>query len=156
MTKALVFAVLAPVFYALGNVVLEHKFSKYNNLTIMIATYSFIIALAIIVRHAVKTGDPSFNFPAGNELWLGVAGLALILFCADYFFIGAYTNGGDLATITFLTILFPVFASFFKFFGSKFIPGMVYVQPNYWLIAGYVLAAVAVLCIIKGAPAPKP
>ncbi|MDP3958280.1 MAG: hypothetical protein Q8Q36_02355 [bacterium] len=155
MTKALVFAILAPIFYALANVILEHKFSRYNNLTIMIVLYSVVIAIAVIVRHTIKTDDPSFNFPSGNELWLGVVGLALILFFADFFFIGAYTNGGDLATITFLTVLFPVFASFFKFSGSKLIPGMVYVQPNYWLVAGYVFAAVAVLCVIKGAPPPR-
>jgi len=152
MQKALVYAILAPIMYALGNVLLEHKFSKFNNLTILVAYGSVIVALAVIARFLTMNTDLSYNFPVGSDLWFLLA-LGVIFFAGDFFFIGAYTNGGDLVTITILMILFPVFASLFKFTGSFVIQEMVYAPPNLWQISGYVLAAVAVLLIVKGNPA---
>ncbi len=149
MQKATVFAILAPILYALGNVLLEHKFSKYNNLTLMIVYGTVITVSAIIVRVLIKNESFSYNFPVGNELWLLVA-LGFIFFAAAYFFIGAYTNGGKLLTITILMILLPVFASLFKFTSSFVIHGMVYTQPNHLQLSGYILAAIAVLLVVKG------
>lgn len=151
MQKAVVFAILAPILYASGNVLLEHKFSKYNNLTLMIAYGAIITVSAITMRALTKDGNASYDFPVGNELWLLVV-LGLIFFAADYFFIGAYTNDGDLLTITILMILLPVFASLFKFIGSFIINGMVYTQPNQLQLSGYILAAIAVLLVVKGSP----
>ena len=151
--KALIFAILAPACYGLGNVLLEHKLAKYNNLTLMLVYLPVILVFALVARELVKTGDPSYAIPVGNDLWSLII-LGFIFFVADYFFIGAYTNGGNLAMITLATtLLFPSSASFFKFIGSKYIPDMVYAPPNGWLLAGYGLAILAVLCIIKGAPA---
>ncbi len=149
MSKGLIYAILAPIFYALANVILEHKFSKHNNLTLIIIYGTVILVLAVLLREATKTTDPSFEFPQGNTL-LTLVGLGVIFFAADYFFIGAYTNGTDLLTITCLTVLFPVFASLFKFAGSYFIPEMNHVMPNAWQISGYVLAAIAALLVVQG------
>ena len=152
VSKALVFAILAPVLYALANVILEHKYAKYNNLTVLIVVYATVFVLAVAVRQVVKTTGPSFDFPSGNELLFCILGLSVVFFFADYFFIGAYTNGGDILTITILTLLFPVFASLFKFIGSKFIDGMTYTQPNPYQMGGYALAIIAVLLVVKGSP----
>jgi drug/metabolite transporter (DMT)-like permease len=151
MQKAVLYAMLAPILYALANVILEYKFSKFNNLSLMVIYGTVIVTLAIITRTIVRGTDPAFNFPNGSELYLLLA-LGAIFFLADYFFIGAYTNGGDLLTITILTILFPVFASIFKFLGSLIISDMVSTPPNIMQISGYILAAIAVLLVVKGSP----
>lgn len=152
MQKAVVFAVLAPILYAVANVLLEHKFAKYNNLTLIIVYGTVCAVSAVVIRAMVKDGSPSFNFPTGSEFVLLLA-LGLIIFFADYFFVGAYTNGGDLLTITVLMMLFPVFASLFKFAGSFVIREMVYAPPNAMQIGGYILAAFAVWLVVKGSPA---
>ncbi len=153
MQKAVVFAIVAPALYALANVLMEYKFSKFNNLTILIVCYSVVITLAIVMRALTKTADTSYDFPTGDALWLMLL-LGVVFFAADYFFVGAYTNGGDLLTITILTILFPVFASIFKFTGSFFIRDMTFTPPNLWQIGGYLLAAIAVIMVVKGNPTP--
>lgn len=153
MTKALSFAIAAPILYAFANVILEYKFSKYNNLSILVVYTPIIVALAVSLYFVTKTSDVSYTLPAGNDLWL-LVGIGVVFFVADYLFIGAYTNGGDLITITILTLLFPVFASLFKYAGSLVVSGMVYAPPNVWQISGYILAAVAILFVVKGNPSP--
>lgn len=155
MQKAYVFALLAPVFYALGNVIMEQKFAKFNNLTLLIGIYISVVAMAFLLRLATKTDDPSYNFPAGTALFV-LLFLSAVLFAGDYTFVGVYTNGGDAVIITLLMALLPVFVSVFKLIGSQFVPGMVYVPPNAWLIVGYILAVSAVACILKGIQPPIP
>ncbi len=46
-------------------------------------------------------------------------------------------------TITTIVVMFPIFASFFKFLVTRDL-------PNPWHIAGWVLAAVAVILVTKG------
>ena len=69
--------------------------------------------------------------------------LGLIYTAGDYFFVSAYTNGGDVVTITCITVLIPVVASLMKFGITKHV-------PNLWQVSGYLLAAVAVLLVAKG------
>src|SRR5690349_15669048 len=112
--KPILFALVATACYAVCNVLLELKFSKLNALTLMIVYASVIWISAVSLRQLVKTNDPSFSFPAGTTLVLALV-LGLIYTAGDYFFVGAYTNGGDVVTITCITILIPVVASLLKF-----------------------------------------
>lgn len=140
--KAVIFSLIAMVFFAVSNTMLEMKFSKYNNLTLMSA-YSFVICVfATTTRLVVKNEDPSFLFPTGtNLLLLFVMGFLFAI--ADFFYVGAYTNGGSLLTVTSITIMFPVFASIIKFMIEK-------QAPNKWQIAGYILAVCSILLVVKG------
>jgi drug/metabolite transporter (DMT)-like permease len=140
--KPIIFAVLSTLFYAIANVIMENKFSKYNNLTIMICYCAVILAAAAIIRQVIKTPDPSFSFPTGWLLLLVIV-MGALFFLADFFYIGAYTNGGSLASITTIVIMMPVFASVIKFcLDSK--------MPNIWQVAGYAMAVLAIFCISKG------
>ena len=121
---------------------IELKFAKINNLTLMVV-YAFVIGVAALVtRQLVKTDDPSFGFPTGTTLVLAIV-LGLIFTAADYCYIGAYNSGGKLATITSITLLVPVFASIIKF-------GLTQRMPNLWQVGGYVLAGCAVALVAKG------
>ena len=140
--KPILFTLAATACYAVYNVLLELKFSKLNPLTLMIIYASVIWVSAFGMRQVVKTEDPSFNFPIGTMLVLAIV-LGLICTAGDYFFINAYTNGGDVVTITCITILIPVVASLMKF-------GITKQLPNLWQVSGYVLTAVGVILVAKG------
>lgn len=142
MSKPVVFALLGMALYALANLILEQKFSKFNNLTLMCVYILPILLVAIIGRQLTRTSDPSFDFPVGLDLAILVM-MGLIFAAADYFYIGAYTSGGDLLTISCIVVMFPVFASLLKFAWTLAL-------PNMWQMGGYVLAAGAVLLIAKG------
>ena len=70
-------------------------------------------------------------------------GLGLIYTAGDYFFVRAYNHGGDVVTITCITILIPVVASLIKF-------GITKQLPNLWQVSGYILAAAGVVLVTKG------
>ena len=142
MSKPALFAVLAMLFYAIANVVLEQKFSRFNNLTLMCVYVAPIMLVAIIGRAVTKTSDPTFDFPVGFDLMLLIA-VGFIWAAADYFYVGAFTNGGSLLTVTSIMLLSPVVASIIKF---AWVQGV----PNVWQIGGYFLAVSAVLMVIKG------
>jgi drug/metabolite transporter (DMT)-like permease len=140
--KPIVFTLVATACYAVCNVLLELKFSKLNALTLMIVYASVIWISAVGLRQLVKTNDPSFGFPVGTMLLVAI-GLGLIYTIGDYFFVSAYTSGGDVITITCITVLIPVVASLLKF-------GITKQLPNLWQVSGYVLAAAAVVLVAKG------
>ena len=143
--KPILFTLVATGCYAICNVLLELKFAKLNPLTVMILYASVIWVTAFGMRQLVKTDDPSFNFPSGTFLVLGL-GLGLLYATGDWFFVSAYNKGGDVITITCITVLIPVVASLIKF-------GMTKSLPNVWQVSGYVLAAGAVVLVAKGSMA---
>ena len=108
----------------------------------MVCYGSVICISALIVRSFVKTNDPAFSFPAGCMLMLVIV-LGLVYAAGDYFFVGAYTHGGDILTVSSIVLLLPVFASLLKFVLTKN-------YPNLWQIFGYLLASAAVMLIAKG------
>ena len=140
--KTVVFSILSMLLYAISNIIFEQKLSKMNNLTIIVCYTSVVLVLALIIRQIVRTDDVSFDFPKGNVLWFAL-GVGVIYTLADYFFIGAYTNGGSLLMITSIVALFPAVASLFKFLLTREI-------PNMYQISGYILAFVAIILIAKG------
>jgi len=140
--KPILFALIATLLYAVCNVLLELKFSKLNPLTLMIVYASVIWISAVSMRQVMKTDDPSFSFPTGTLLAVAIV-LGLIYAVGDYFFVSAYTHGGDVVTITSITILIPVLASLIKF-------GITKQVPNLWQVSGYILAAGGVILVARG------
>ncbi|MDO8407868.1 MAG: hypothetical protein Q7S95_01375 [bacterium] len=142
MSKPVVFALLGMALYAVLAVVLEQRLARYNNLTLICVFTPMVLAIVVVARQIMKGSDPSFDFPVGWDLAIVLA-LGIVLAAADYCYVGAYTNGGDLFTITCIAVLMPVFASVLKFAWTMTL-------PNLWQVGGYVLAAGAVLLIAKG------
>lgn len=147
MAKSLYFPLIAVVCYAVANVVLEQKLSKYNNLSLLVVYAGLIFVLAAVLRQFMRTADPVWDFPAGAAMLLMIA-VALVFFAADYFYLGAYTNGGDVLTITMIMTLLPVVASVVKFL---WVGGL----PNKWQLAAYACAIAAVALAAKGSPPPS-
>jgi drug/metabolite transporter (DMT)-like permease len=138
-----IFLVVSAMFcYGIANVLMEQKLSRYNSITLIVCYGAVILIMAVAVREFVKTDDASFSFPRGLDM-LFVFVLGVVFFAADYFYVSAYTSGGNLYAIVCASMMFPVFASLMKlaWTGSA---------PNYWQIGGYVLAAGSILLITRG------
>ena len=140
--KPLVFAIFAVICYAVGNVIMEERLAKYNNLTIIVGYVPMILVTALILRTLIKTSDPSYDFPQGSDLAIMLM-MGVVFAIGDYFFIGAYTNGGSLIVVSSIVTLFPVVASLIKFVLTRDI-------PNAWQLSGYAFAAIAVVLVGKG------
>ena len=146
--KNLLFPVLALVFYAVANVILENKLSsKLSTLTIMMFYSGITFSIALIAWSIVRTSAPEFAMPRGSLLGIAIL-VGVLFFFADYFFVGAYTKGISLLVITSIVALVPVLSSLIKFFVSKEI-------PNMWHIGGYILAFLALIMFAKGNLAAK-
>ncbi len=128
--------------FAIGDVLMEERLTKYNNLTITMGYIPIVFIAAFIMRVAIKTSDSAYDFPTGNDLiWLVLMGAVFAV--ADYFFIRAYTNGGSLLVVTSIVTLFSVIASHIKFLPTRDI-------PNVWQLGSHACAAVAVFLVAKG------
>lgn len=142
MSKPVIFSFLALACYSVTNVILQEKFSKFNNLTLMCVYMVPILVVAVIGRVVTKTSDPSFDFPVGQDLAV-LIGVGILFAIADYFYVGAYTNGGDLTTTTCIIAMLPVVASIIRY---AWVGGI----PNAYQISGYFCALLAVLLVAKG------
>lgn len=140
--KPVVMAFCALVLYAFTNVALEQKLSKYSVFSLM--TYFYLIMLPLSVGGWIflKSTDKAVEAPSGWMVALTMI-VAVAYFAADSCFVGAYTHGGDLFTISSIVVLFPALATLVRYF---WVGG----RPNIYQITGYILAAVAVLLVAKG------
>ena len=140
--KVVIYSLIAMVCYAVANVMLELKFAQYKNTTLMVCYGGMIAFCGFILRQATLTNDPAFAFPTGKSLVLIIM-LGVIFAAADYFYVGAYTMGGKLLTITSITVMFPIFASIIKICIAQRL-------PNVWQVSGCLIAIFAVLLVTKG------
>jgi len=140
--KPAIYAVVALFLYATQNVVLEQKFNGYSTVTILLCMYAVMLPAALIQFGYMHVSGQAIVAPNGMMILVAL-GVGLVYYFADYFFIGAYTQGGSVTTITTIVIMLPVFASIVKFF---WVGGL----PNGYQIGGYALAVGSVFLIIKG------
>lgn len=142
ITKPVVYAFLAMWLYAFSNVVIEVKLAKYTTMALLLYWYFTLAPLAVAGLGYMYLSGQKIVVPGGSDAWMAIAA-AVVFFFADYFYIGAYTSGGSLLAVTTLVVLFPAIAQLIKF---VWVGG----SPNYYHLAGYLLAAIAVVLISKG------
>jgi drug/metabolite transporter (DMT)-like permease len=140
--KQVIYACIAVLFYALGNVITEQKLKPYTQFATMIYCYVPMVVMTLGALAMMKSRGQAISFPEGDALY--VAGLiALVFFIADGFFFSAYTNNADAFTVSSIAILFPAAASLMKFLWTGQL-------PNRYHIGAYVVAVVAVALSEKG------
>jgi drug/metabolite transporter (DMT)-like permease len=140
--KSVIFACLAVMLYAISNVIIEQKLSKFSTVSILLCSYPLFLLISLVWLNSQKLSGATTTWPT-RDLLLFVLLNAAFWFLADALFIGAYTNGGSLMTITTIVVMFPIFASLLKFLMTRN-------PPSLWHIAGWILAAVAVILVTKG------
>src|SRR5881397_3561897 len=112
--RQVIYACVAVLFYALGNVITEQKLKPYTQFATMIYCYLPMVVLTFGALAVMKTRGQTISFPAGSGLY--VAGLiAVVFFIADGFFFSAYTNNADAFTVSSIAVMFPTVASLMKF-----------------------------------------
>lgn len=141
-SRPVVYAFLAMWLYAFSNVLIEVKLAKFTTVSLLLYWYFTLLPLAVALYGIMYFTGQKIVMPSGSYAAMAIAA-AVVFFFADYFYIGAYTSGGSLLAVTTLVVLFPAIAQLIK---SVWVGGDV----NYYHIAGYVLAALAVVLISKG------
>src|SRR5438067_12607642 len=140
--KPVVYACIAVLFYALGNVITEQKLKPYTQFGIMIYCYVPMVLLTFGALAIMRSRGQVISFPQGDALY--VAGLiAIVFFVADTFFFSAYTNNADAFTVSSIALMFPAAASLMKYFWTGSV-------PNRYHVAAYAVAVVAVVLAEKG------
>jgi len=140
--KQVVYACIAVLFYAVGNVITEQKLKPYTQFATMIYCYLPMVVMTAGALALMKSRGQTISFPAGEAVY--VAGLiAIVFFIADGFFFSAYTNNADAFTVSSIAVMFPAAASLMKFAWTRQV-------PNRYQIAAYVVAVIAVVLSERG------
>jgi drug/metabolite transporter (DMT)-like permease len=140
--KQVIYACLAVVLYALGNVITEQRLKPFTQFGIMAYCYVPMVFMTFGALAFLKVQGKSIAFPSGDALY--VAGLiAVVFFLADTFFFSAYTNNADAFTVSSIALMFPAAASLMKYLWTG---GL----PNRYHLAAYAVAIVAVVLAEKG------
>lgn len=142
LTRPIVYAFISMWLYGLQNVIIEVKLAKYTTMALLLYWYFAMVPLALAGLGYMYFTDQSIAIPNRTDAVIAVA-VAVMFFFADFFYVGAYTNGGSVLVVTTMVVLFPVIAQLIKFLwvGGSW---------NYYHIFGYILAALAVILISKG------
>ena len=141
-SRPVLYAFVAMCLYALQNVLLEVRLSKYSTMGLLVYWYFTLAPLAALgIGYLYLTGQ-NLAMPSRLDVPIVIA-VGALFFVADLFYVGAYTSGGNLLAITTLVVLFPAIAQLIKF---AWVGG----RLNYYHLVGYILAAIAILLIGKG------
>ena len=140
--KSIVYACIAIMLYAIQNTIIDVKLKNNSTASLLLVFYIVLLPLAIGLFCYQKLSGQAVTIPQGNTLWIVVA-VAVMFFVADFFYFGAYTSGGDVATITIILVLMPVVSALIKFLWVKDVP------TPYHMI-GFVFAAISVIFILIG------
>lgn len=143
--KPVILALIGMSIYATTGVVIERWLGKASTAALVLLFTAPMVPVAAAWLLAERQLGHKVAFPAGGLFWLTVV-LGIVYFFGDYFYLGAFTAGGSAVTISTIAIMAPVLTAVARHF-------LVGGWPNGYQTAGYVLAAVAVLLIAKGAPA---
>jgi drug/metabolite transporter (DMT)-like permease len=140
--KQVIYACIAVLFYALGNVITEQKLKPYTQFATMISCYLPMVVMTLAALAVMKSRGQMIVFPEGEGLY--VAGLiGIVSFIADGFFFSAYTNNADAFTVSSIVVMFPAAASLMRFMWTGQL-------PNRYHIAAYLVAVIAVALSEKG------
>jgi hypothetical protein len=141
-SRPVIYAFLGMCLYAAQNVVIEVRLSKYTTMALLLYWYFTLLPLAVAGLGYMYLSGQTITMPNRSDAML-IAAVGVMFFFADLLYIGAYTNGGSLLAITTLAVLFPAVALLIKHF---WVGG----DLNYYHLAGYILAAIAVILISIG------
>ena len=140
--KQVIYACLAVVLYALGNVITEQRLKPFTQFGIMAYCYVPMVFMTFGALAFLKVRGNSISFPSGDALY--VAGLiAVVFFLADTFFFSAYTSNADAFTVSSIALMFPAAASLMKYLWTGSV-------PNRYHFAAYAVAIAAVVLAEKG------
>jgi drug/metabolite transporter (DMT)-like permease len=140
--KSIVYALIGICMYAVQNVIIDVKLKQYSTATLLMSFYIVLLPLGAGLFFYQKMRGQQVIVPDKDAVLL-IAAVAAMFFFADFFYIGAYTKGGNAVTITILAVLMPVLCAVMKFLWVREIP------TRYHFI-GFLFAALAITFVAVG------
>ncbi len=140
--KSIIYALIGIVLYAIQNTIIDVKLKQYPTVSILLGLYTVLLPLACGLFIYQKIVGQPVLIPSGDALKT-LAGVAIMFFVADFFYVGAYTAGGNVVVVTLLLVLMPVIGALMKFFWVK-------ESPTPYHFASFACAALAVMFIAIG------
>jgi drug/metabolite transporter (DMT)-like permease len=140
--KLIIFALIGVVLYAIQNTLIDVKLKGYSTVGILLRFYIVLLPLALGLFLYQKIAGQPLVIPSGDALKV-LAAIAVMFFVADFFYIGAYTSGGNVVVVTILLVLMPVLGALMKYVWVKEVP-----TPYH--LASFVCATLAVVFIAVG------
>ena len=134
-------ALAGMTIYAVTGVIIEQRLEKFSTVALALLFVLPMLPISLLWLWIQKSHG-GITFPKGAALALTLV-LGVVYFFADYFYLGAFTSGGNALTISTIAITAPVLTALIRHF---WVGGW----PNGWQITGYVFAACAVLLLAKG------
>lgn len=140
--RSVIYALVGIVMYAITNTIIDVRLKQYSTVGLLISWYIVLLPLTLgLYLYQRFAGKPT-TLPSGNDVWFLLA-VGVVFFVADFFYIGAFTAGGNAVTITILAVLLPVIVALIKFFWIK-------ETPTLYHLAAFVCALLAVAFIAVG------
>ena len=146
--KSVIFALIAIVLYAIQNTVIDVKLKSNSTVSLLLGFYIILLPIAICHFSYMKLFGGGVVMPTGNSLLI-LGGVAVAFYVADYFYIGAYTAGGNVASVSIIAVLMPAVGVIMKFFWVKETP-----TPYHY--GGFVFATLAIIFIAIGNSKKEP
>src|ERR1041385_2362526 len=112
--KQVLYASMAVLLYALGNVITEQKLKPYTQFGIMMYCYVPMVLLTMGALGYMKLRSQPVAYPKGDGLYVAAA-IALVFFIADTFYFSAYNNNADAITVSSIALMFPAASSLMKY-----------------------------------------
>jgi len=140
--KPVIYAFIGIVLYAIQNTIIDVKLKQHSTVGLLMGIYIILLPLAAGLFFYQKLSGQSMSIPTGSSFKI-LAAVAVMFFVADFFYVGAYTSGGNVVVITIMLVLMPVIGTFMKFVWIK-------ERPTMYHFVGFILATCAVICIAIG------
>ncbi len=140
--KPILLALAGMTIYSLTGVIIEQKLERFSTASLVLLFTAPMVPIAILWLLAQRAQGQAVAFPKGELLVLTLV-LGAIYFFGDYFYLGAFTSGGNVLVISTIAIMSPVLTALVRHF---WVGGW----PNGYQIGGYLLAASGVLLLAFG------
>lgn len=140
--KPILLALAGMAIYSLTGVIIEQRLEKFSTVALVLLFVAPMVVVSLFWILGQRSLGQTVVWPKGSLLWLTIL-IGIVYFFADYFYLGAFTSGGNVLVISTIAIMAPVFTAIVRnlWVGS---------WPNAYQVAGYALAACAVLLLAKG------
>ena len=140
--RPIIYAVSGIILYGLMNAVIDVKLRQYSTVGLLIGWYVTMLPMGILLFVYQRYSGQTIVLPPPDAMKI-VAAVAAMFFIADFFYIGAFTNGGDALTITILALLVPLVVAVTKF-------AWVGATPNRYHIIALICGALTVTFVALG------
>jgi drug/metabolite transporter (DMT)-like permease len=140
--KSIIYALIGIILYAVQNTIIDVRLKQYSTVSLLVGMYIILLPLGVGLFLYQKYMGQAMITPSGNDFKI-VAFVAAMFFIGDFFYVGAYTSGGNVVTITILLVLMPVIGGLMKFWWLK-------ESPTPYHFVAFVCAALAIVFIALG------